>query len=90
MHALLDRLLGLVQDELAAGDGLLTTAPVVPVKVAVSLRQLRALIDEVAGEEEIVLGRHGEGVAHEGRGVNAEGEGHGAGNAIFLALLARQ
>ena len=40
---------------------------------AVSLRQLGVEVDEVAGEEEVVLGRHGQGVAHEGARVDCEG-----------------
>lgn len=43
---------------------------------SIRLRELRALVDEMAGEEEVVLGGDGEGVAHEGRGVHTQGAGH--------------
>jgi hypothetical protein len=36
----------------------------------------------MAGEEKVVLGRDGERVAHECCGVDDEGAGHGAGNAV--------
>jgi hypothetical protein len=38
----------------------------------------------VAGKEEVVLGRDGEGVAHECCGVNDQGAGHLAGDAVGL------
>ena len=44
------------------------------------LRQLRALVDEMAREQQVVLGRDGEGVAHERRAVDDEGAGHLAGD----------
>lgn len=39
------------------------------VDVPISLRQLRSEIDEMASEQEVVLGADGEGVAHECSGV---------------------
>lgn len=45
---------------------------------SVSLCELRTLVDKVAEEEEVVLGRDGEGVAHECCGVDAKSACHGA------------
>lgn len=47
-----------------------------PLQVAISLRELRRLVDKVAEEEEVVLRRNGEGVAHESRGVDDKGARH--------------
>lgn len=52
------------------------------IQVPISLYGLRSEIDRMAGEEEVVLGRDGEGVAHECCGVDGEGAGHGAGDAV--------
>lgn len=52
------------------------------IQVPISLYGLRSEIDRMAGEEEVVLGRDGEGVAHECCGVDGEGAGHGPGNAV--------
>lgn len=51
---------------------------------AVSLGHLRAEVDEMAAEEEVVGGCDGEGVAHEDTAVAAEGEGHAAGDAVRI------
>lgn len=66
-------------------------ADILPViQVPISLYGLRRKVDRVAGEEEVVLGRDGEGVAHECCGVDDESAGHGAGNAVwFLSALSR-
>lgn len=66
-------------------------ADILPViQVSISLYGLRRKVDRVAGKEEVVLGRHGEGVAHECCGVDDEGAGHGAGNAVwFPSALSR-
>ena len=58
---------------------LFLAAPVVPVDVPVALHGLRAEVHGVAGEEEVVLGRHGQGVPHERAGVHNERRGHLAG-----------
>lgn len=63
---------------------LLLSSPVVVVKVSVHLGELRTLIDEVAAEQEPVHGAHGEGVAHEGSGVNAKSTGHLSGDPIDI------
>jgi hypothetical protein len=44
----------------------------------------------VAAEEEVILGRHGEGVAHEGAAVAAEGESHAAGDTEESQLCQRE
>ena len=49
-------------------------------QVPVSLRELRALVDEVAQEEEVVLRLDGECVAHEGCRVDYQGACHLAGD----------
>jgi hypothetical protein len=41
----------------------------------------------VAEEEQVVLGGDGEGVAHEGRRVDAEGEGHWAGDPVIAVIV---
>lgn len=41
-----------------------------------ALDQLRALVDEVAGKEQVVLGHNGHGVAHEDARVEDERDGH--------------
>lgn len=46
----------------------------------IALRELRGLVDEVAGEEEVVPRGDGEGVAHEGGRVDGQGAGHAAGD----------
>lgn len=51
------------------------------VDVAVALDELGGEVDGVAAEEEVVGGRHGERVAHEGAAVEGEGAGHAAGDA---------
>ena len=56
---------------------LLLASPSVVVQESVALCQLGALVDEVAQEQEVVLRSDGHGVAHKGRGVDAEGKGHG-------------
>lgn len=57
-------------------------------QVPISLRTLCTKVDQVAAEEERVHWRHGEGVAHEGGGVDDEGTGHLAGDAIQKVSLA--
>lgn len=54
----------------------LLAAVVVPVDVAVPLRQLRDLVDQVAAEEEVVLRLDGERVAHERGRVDGQGKRH--------------
>lgn len=52
---------------------------VLPVVVPpITLNQLRIKVDEMAGKEEIVLRRHGHGVAHEGARVEAQGSREGS------------
>ncbi len=68
---------------------LLSSSPIVPAEVSVSLRQLCALVDEVAAEEEVVCWGDGEGVAHEGCGVNDEGGGHLARDTELVLARAR-
>ena len=55
---------------------------VVPVvQVPIPLHNLRGKVDGVAAEEEVVCGRDGERVTHEGCRVEGEGGGHAAGDA---------
>lgn len=54
------------------------------VQKSVSLRSLSGEVDEVAAKQEIVLGRDGEGVTHEGARVDHECTGHGSRDAIWL------
>jgi hypothetical protein len=54
------------------------------VQITVSLGTLSGEVDGVAGEEKVVLRRDGEGVAHEGCGVDDQGAGHLAGDAVGL------
>ena len=54
-----------------------------PVEVAVTLGELGAGVNEVAGEQEVVAGGDGEGVAHEGEGVDGKGTGHLARDAVW-------
>lgn len=55
----------------------------IPVVVpSVALRRLGAEVDEVAGEEEVVLGGYGEGVPHEDCGVAEEGDCEFSGDAV--------
>lgn len=68
-------------------DSLVLATPVVPVEVAVTLGELGAGVDEVAGEEEVVAGSDGERVAHEGEGVDGEGTGHLARDAVQEVLV---
>lgn len=51
-------------------------------QVPVSLSHLSGAVDEMAGEEEIVLGRDSEGVTHEGCGVDCERSGHLSGDSV--------
>lgn len=50
-------------------------------QVPVTLRSLSGEVDKVAAEEEVVCGRDGEGVAHEGCRVDGESAGHCSGDA---------
>lgn len=52
------------------------------VQVAVSLSQLGGEVDGVAGEQEVVLGGDGKGVAHESSRVDNESTGHLAGDTV--------
>jgi hypothetical protein len=54
----------------------LLSAPVVVVQVSVSLSELSAGVDEVAGEEKVVSGCDSKGVSHEGTGIDDESTGH--------------
>lgn len=47
----------------------------------VSLGELGIEVDKVACEEQVVLGRHSQGVSHERRRVDGQGGGELAGNA---------
>lgn len=58
------------------------SAPLVVLHPSVALGELCALVDEVAEEEEVVLGGDGKGVAHESCGVDAKGAGHGTGDPV--------
>jgi hypothetical protein len=49
---------------------------------AVPLRQLRRAVDHVAPEQEVVLGRDGEGVAREDGRVDGQGGRHAARDAV--------
>lgn len=40
----------------------------------------------MAGEKEVVPGRHGESVTHESRGVDGQSTGHGSGDAVLVML----
>lgn len=60
------------------GSGRGNALPVV--EEPVSLGSLGTEVGQVAGEEEVVLGGDGEGVAHESGGVDDQGAGHGAGD----------
>lgn len=61
---------------------LLLATPVVVVKVAVALRQLRTLVDKVAGKEQVVARLHGQRVAHEDARVDDERASHLARDAV--------
>lgn len=63
-------------------DSLLLATPVVPVEVAVTLGELGAGVDKVAAKEKVVTGGDGKGVTHEGEGVDGEGTGHLARDAV--------
>jgi len=55
----------------------------VPVgEVAVSLGSLGAEVGQVAGEEQVVRGSDGEGVAHECSSVDGQSGGHRAGDTV--------
>lgn len=54
------------------------------------LRRLAPEIDEVAREQQVVLRRHGHGVAHEGRRVERQRGGHAAGDAVFPFDVSRR
>jgi hypothetical protein len=60
----------------------LPSAEVPVVEVPVSLHELRAEVDGVAAEEQVVGGRDGHGVAHEGTRVEGQGAGHAARDTI--------
>ena len=45
-------------------------------QVSIPLRKLRALVDKMASEKEVILRRDGKGVAHERRRVDDERAGH--------------
>lgn len=53
------------------------------VHISITLRDLSGEVDDVAAEEEVVLGRDGEGVAGESGGVDNQGAGHFGGDAGF-------
>lgn len=57
------------------------------IQVPISLYALRSEIDRMAGKEEVVLGRDGEGVSHECCGVDGEGAGHGTGDAVRVSSV---
>lgn len=57
-----------------------------PVQVSVHLGELSRLVDQVAAEEEVIGGLDGQGEAHKGCRVDAEGEGHLAGDSISLNI----
>lgn len=59
-------------------QSLLLATELVELHPPVSLCELRTFVDEMAEEEEIVLGLDGEGVAHEGCRVDGQGTGHGS------------
>jgi hypothetical protein len=56
------------------------------VQVPVSLSHLSGAVDEMAGEEEVVLGRDSEGVTHEGCGVDCERSGHLSGDTVRVLV----
>ena len=56
----------------------------------VALRELRPLIDEVAQEKEVILGRDGQGIAHECRGIDDESAGHRAGDSAGARISSRR
>lgn len=51
-------------------------------QVPVSLGSLSTKVGQVASEKEVVLGRDGKGVAHEGGSVDNQGAGHRAGDTV--------
>lgn len=57
------------------------------IDVSVTLDELRALVDEVASEEEVVFGSYGHGVAHEDCGVDYQGSSHFTGDARLIYLV---
>ena len=83
----LNRLLGLALHNilgiLRLNGQLLAAAHVVVVDEAEHLGELRAAVDHVAGEEEVVGGSDGQAIASEGDGVDAQGTGHGSGNPVI-------
>lgn len=84
-HNLLHLLLGLTRGlpDLALQQRLFP-AHVEVVDVAVPLDQLGGEVDGVAAEQEVVCRADGEGVAHEGAGVEGQGAGHAAGDTVGL------
>ena len=78
----------LPRPDLPRPRGLLAASPLRPLQVAVPLGTLGALVDKMASEEQVVRGRDGERVAHEGRRVNAERKGHRGGDTMYGASLA--
>lgn len=69
-----------------ARQSCLAPAKIPELRPPVALRDLGGEVDGVAGEEKVVLGGHGEGVAHEDGGVGGEGEGHAAGDAVGVRV----
>jgi len=66
----------------APQPNLFLATPVMPIEIAIALCQLRALVDEMARKQQIVLRRDGERIPHERRRVNGECERHLAGDAV--------
>lgn len=56
------------------------------VQITVCLGSLGAEVGEMAGEEEVVLGCNGKGVAHESSGIDDKSTSHGAGNTKKQAI----
>ena len=85
-HHLLGLLHGLGDSALCllGSERLLPSAKVPVLQVSVSLGELRRAVDEVAAEEEVVLGRHGEGVAHEDGRVDGQSTRHLSGDTVDL------
>ena len=55
---------------------LLLASPIVVVQVSVALRELRGAVDDVAREEEVVLGGNGKGVSRKNTRVDGKGTSH--------------
>lgn len=81
---LLDSRFGLIS------QNLLSSTPVPVTQVSVTLEGLSGEVYEMASEEQIVLRRDGESVAHEGCRVDGESASHGSRDAIATVVSAAE